>query len=252
MVDTKQLKPVSANFSATTVTAGSFPAPLPDGSLTVLRATGTGVLFTALTDSDGTTEVNVVADNAAAPATPSGIFISGIHRTVLPTYTTGDAAIFHFDSRGRLLTSAGETGLTADVETDQDPAPATPVGSFSLHKFEATLPTYVDGDAAVFHSDSRGRQILRSAPAATGTTSNVAGSATSVTILAANVARIGAVIFNDSTADLRVKFGTTASSTSFTVKLSQDATLEVPANYTGIIDGIWDTATGNARVTEIT
>ena len=55
MVDSKQLKPVSSVGTATTVTPGAFPAPLPDGALTVLRATGTGVLYTALTDSDGNT-----------------------------------------------------------------------------------------------------------------------------------------------------------------------------------------------------
>lgn len=93
--------------------------------------------------------------------------------------------------------------------------------------------------------------------ASTGTLSNVASSATSVTLLAANAARIGAQITNDSSALLYIKYGTTASTTSYTVVLAGAASapfsyFEVPAGYTGRIDGIWASATGNARVTEET
>jgi hypothetical protein len=80
---------------------------------------------------------------------------------------------------------------------------------------------------------------------------NVSGSASSVTLLVANVNRKGATIFNDSTASLYVKFGSTASTTSFTVRLFTNDYYEVPAGYNGIITGIWASATGSARVTEL-
>lgn len=90
-------------------------------------------------------------------------------------------------------------------------------------------------------------------PANTATLSNVAASATSVQLLAANASRKGAVIFNDSSAVLYVKFGTTASTTSFTYYVPASAHLELPSTtYTGGMDGIWASATGNARVTELT
>lgn len=85
----------------------------------------------------------------------------------------------------------------------------------------------------------------------TPTTTNVASSATNVTILASNANRIAAQIYNDSTQILYLKFGTTASSTSFTVPLAAATYFEVPGGYTGNIDGIWVSANGNARVTEI-
>lgn len=83
--------------------------------------------------------------------------------------------------------------------------------------------------------------------------SNVAASATSVTIAAANAARKRIVIVNDSgTATLYLKFGTTASVTSYTYQLTPGQTFESPVQpvYTGRIDGIWSTASGAARVTE--
>lgn len=88
---------------------------------------------------------------------------------------------------------------------------------------------------------------------ATATLSNVAGSASSVTLLASNTSRKGAIIFNDSSAILYVKFGATASTSSFTYRVNPYNTLELkPVVYTGVIDGIFASATGNARVTELT
>lgn len=87
--------------------------------------------------------------------------------------------------------------------------------------------------------------------ASSATLSNVAGSASSVTLLAANTARLGATVHNDSVSTLFVKFGSVASATSFTVRMVSQAYYEVPFGYTGIITGIWSVATGSARVTEL-
>lgn len=88
-------------------------------------------------------------------------------------------------------------------------------------------------------------------PSATPTLTNVAASVTSVTVLASNAARLGAVILNDSTSQVFLKYGTTASATSFAVRLGAGETLEID-QYTGRIDGIWTVANGSARVTELT
>lgn len=83
---------------------------------------------------------------------------------------------------------------------------------------------------------------------------NVNDTAANVTLLAANVARRMAAIFNDSTEALFVKFGATASLTSFTVKIAAGGYYEFPFPiYVGIVDGIWAAdAAGAARITEIT
>jgi hypothetical protein len=92
----------------------------------------------------------------------------------------------------------------------------------------------------------------KEARASSATLTNVAGSATTVTLLGSNAARIGAYLFNDSSAALYVKMGATASATSFTVKVAAGGYFELPHPcYTGILDGLWDSATGAARVTEV-
>lgn len=89
--------------------------------------------------------------------------------------------------------------------------------------------------------------------AAAETLSNVASSASNVTLLASNSGRKGAVFFNDSTQSCFVKFGTTASATSYTYQVFPSQTLELPVPiYQGQIDGIWASANGAMRVTETT
>lgn len=79
---------------------------------------------------------------------------------------------------------------------------------------------------------------------------NVASSATNVTLFAASGDTNARAIYNDSTAVLYVKFGATASTTSYTVQLAAGAYYEFPQPvYAGQVDGIWASANGAARTT---
>lgn len=115
----------------------------------------------------------------------------------------------------------------------------------------ATALTSANGDySPVAVSPDGSQHVVQKA--ATAAVTSPSTSTTSATLLAANVARKGATIYNDSAAVLYVKFGATASSTSFTVPLAANAYYEVPGGYTGIIDGILVSGTGAGRVTELT
>jgi len=90
-------------------------------------------------------------------------------------------------------------------------------------------------------------------PTSAATVTKVASSASNVTLLAANRLRLGCYIYNDSTAILYVKCGATAVvADSFTVQLATETGFEIPAGFTGQIDGIWASANGSAMVTEFT
>lgn len=113
-----------------------------------------------------------------------------------------------------------------------------------------TLLTYVDGLEAAL----AGTLTTKELRSGTATTSVVADNAASVTLLALNSARLGCTVRNDSTADLYLKCGTTASLTDYTVVIPPGGYWEAPYSYTGRIDGIWatDPNTGAARITEFT
>jgi hypothetical protein len=88
--------------------------------------------------------------------------------------------------------------------------------------------------------------------ASNATLANVSDTASSTTLLASNAARLAAIIYNDSTVGLYVKYGATASATSFTYFLDAGESYR-EERYTGVIDGIWESdASGTARVTELT
>lgn len=69
-------------------------------------------------------------------------------------------------------------------------------------------------------------------------------------ILGVNTNRKGAIVFNDSTAILRLKCAETVTPASFTVKIPSQVYWELPFTYTGAISGVWEAANGFALVTE--
>lgn len=93
---------------------------------------------------------------------------------------------------------------------------------------------------------------ISTAKPSTSITSSVAASTSSVVLLPSNGTRLGATVYNDSSAFLYVKLGSTASSTDYTIKLFPLSYYEVPYGYTGEIDGIWADVGGFARIDELT
>lgn len=90
------------------------------------------------------------------------------------------------------------------------------------------------------------------ATSSTPTSTNVSGTTTSTTLLAANASRAGATFFNDSTATLYLLLGSgTASATSFTVKIASGGYYELPYEYEGQVVGVWSAAAGAVRITEL-
>jgi hypothetical protein len=88
------------------------------------------------------------------------------------------------------------------------------------------------------------------------TFTQVADSATNVTLLAANPARVGAIITNTSSAVLQIRMdGSAATTAANSARIAASGgSYEVPFQYYGIITGIWasDPGDGNANITEFT
>lgn len=169
--------------------------------------------------------------------------------------------------------SLGQKAMTASmavvIASDQSAVPASiadsshvTFGAKADAKSTATDTTSVSA-MSVWKQISASVQAVATSVAATltvkqvrsstGTQSNVAGSASSVTILASNANRLGGAVYNDSTAILYLLLGSgTASATAHSVQMQAGSYFEVPAFYTGAMTGIWASATGSARVTELT
>lgn len=87
----------------------------------------------------------------------------------------------------------------------------------------------------------------------TSTNSSVPFSLTNVNLLASNLNRLGATIYNESSSGyVYIKLGSTASTSSYTTRLLPLDYYEVPYGYTGQIDAIWTSANGTLRIDELT
>lgn len=89
---------------------------------------------------------------------------------------------------------------------------------------------------------------------ATSTITSVSVTTSSTSILASNANRLGATIWNDDAGiSVYVKLGATASTASFTVRLSGKSFYELQTPvYSGAIDGITATSTATVLATELT
>lgn len=90
------------------------------------------------------------------------------------------------------------------------------------------------------------------ARAGTAAVTRVPSSVDAVQILAANPDRLRLLVYNESTQTLYLKYGSGASSTSYTVQLASGDYFECPGRYTGLVTGAWAGANGAAMVTELT
>lgn len=129
-----------------------------------------------------------------------------------------------------------------------EPVKVTPSGALTVEVNDGGGSITVDGTVSI-----GGTVTTALIAGSTATLTNIDDTAASTALLASNSSRKGFAIFNDSTSALYVKFGTTAASTAFTVKIEASGYYELVGNgvYTGPVDGVWvSDASGAARVTE--
>lgn len=190
--------------------------------------------------------VNVAQMNGVTVTMGNGVAGTGVQRVTMASDSTANIATI-----GTSVTPGTAAANLGKAEDAVHASGDTGVMNLAVANEALSSISGTDGDYTPHGVDRKGRLFVVQ-KANTSTLSNVASSATSVTLLASNTARISATIYNDSTQVCYVKFGATASATSFTVPLATNTYYEVPGGYTGIIDGIWVSANGNARVTELT
>lgn len=258
---------ISTGVTGTTTGVQAFTrfssVPFSDQRLTVSQATAaslnvtstmTSTTLTAVTPGTAATNLGKARDSAIG-ATDTGVAVLGVRRDA-PTAETpvaGDYVVPQVSANGEQWVgmAASATNSPAKARDAVAGASDTAIPAAFVRRDTPTAVTPAAGDYEFGQIDDKGRQyVITKAP--TSATTSVAASATNVTLLASNNARAGATIYNDSTAILYVKLGATASTTSFAVALQSQEYYEVPFGYTGIIDGIWASATGNARITELT
>ena len=139
--------------------------------------------------------------------------------------------------------------MTSFLTTGGGRVPVSDTNPLPVNIGGATLSVTADG---VEIKNDSGSPIPTGVAARTPTTTSVASSATSVTVLAANANRKGFSISNISTAKLYLSFSTPATTANCFIEVPSGAFLLLDQQMIvgSAIYGIWESANGTVQVTE--
>jgi len=237
----------SAGEVATTGGGGSAGTQYTEGD-TDASITGTALLWEGASDTLSTVSASTPLPVGGSVTANAG---SNLNTSALALESGGNLAaaaaslsvLDDWDEadRAKVNLIAGQAGITAGAGNVAANTPRVCIASDQA-PIEITGSASLTGTVDLTKPD-------------TGTRSQVSDSATNVTILAANASRLGATVYNDSSAILYLGLGTTDVTTSnYTIKVASSGYYEVPYGYTGAIEGLWatDPNDGAARVTELT
>ena len=224
-----------------------------------LRATPVPVSGTVTATPTGTQNVDVTANTIGlATSAKQDTLLTELQlkADLTETQPVSLASVpTHAVTQSGTWTEANSAAIKTAVETidnaisgsemQVDVVGALPAGTNAIGKLSANSGVDI-GDVDV-------TSTVLPTGAGTSSVTSVADTTTSATLIASNSARKEVIITNDSSATLYVKYGTTASSTNYTVSLDRGDSL-FEDRYTGRVDGIWatDPNDGAARITEIT
>jgi hypothetical protein len=257
---------------ATQITALTPPTSVGiSGTLPAFTSTPTFNIGTApnLTFTNTSFTANAGTNlNTSLLALESGGNLASIN-TKLPSNLTVTATRLLVDGSG-VTQPVSLTALPAlPVGTNNIGSLTNITGTISLPTGAATAANQTTGNTSLSSIDGKLPSTLGTktssaslsvspAFAATSTLTNVASSATSVTLLAANNNRKTVIILNDSTADLYVTLNASAASTTnyslfLAAKVGNTPSSAIFGgdDYSGEIRGIWSSANGFARITEV-
>lgn len=259
-IDTKLTSPLAVTGPLTNAQLRATPVPVDgsgstqpvSGTVTVTQATGTNlhaVIDSSALPSGAATSANQATEIASlasidskltsplavtGPLTDTQLRASAVPVSLASTTVTGNVTVVQ-PTGTNLHTVVDSSALPTGAATASNQA--TEIASLASIDSKLTSPLVVQGSKST-----------------TSSITSVSGSASSVSLLASNANRKGAAFYNDSSAILYLKLGATASTTSYTVQLVAGAYYEIPfiTPYTGAIDGIWASAAGAVRITELT
>lgn len=238
-----------------------------DGDYSPIAVTSTGRVQT-------TDRANFAEDTPASSG-HFGEFILGVRNDTgaVRTDTDGDYSPFSTDSVGRIgitdlggsITIDGTVAISNQITqyVEDTPGVSGDVGLLMLAQRwdPGTGSVTTDGDYSTLHLNAFGQlkvdvggQTINTSQVGftTANISSVAGSATSVQLLASNTNRRRVYLTNESLSVAYIAFGAAASATAYTIVMqpSQSMIIDYPC-YSGVMNVIWTTAVGSMRITEV-
>ena len=174
--------------------------------------------------------------------------VGGVVTTAAPTYTTATANALSLTTVGGLRVD----GVYPQGTTNANSPDVHVTGGYTT----TAAPAYTTGQLNPLSLDTAGNLRVTAVvdKATTSAFTQVAGATVSTSVLASNASRIRATIYNNTTKNMYVMYNSAAATSSnFSILLMKGSYTEVPDDYTGAINAIWDNGvSGSANITEFT
>jgi hypothetical protein len=264
--------PVSGTVTATNASVSATGSAVP-ASATYVGALVTTAAESGLSNNDmyalnmtttGQLRIDGVYPEATAAATAVDMAnVGGQVTTSAPSYSTATVNALSLTTVGNLrvdgssVTQPVSGSVTANAGTGNFTVVQATASNLNAAVVGVGTAGTPSGGVLTVQGNSSGTPIPISGTfttdkSTTGTITSVAGSVTSVTLLSSNTSRVSATFTNDSASQVYIALASTSSTTAYTIKVLPNDYWELPVAYTGIISGIWTSATGNMRITELT
>jgi hypothetical protein len=165
----------------------------------------------------------------------------------MPTTTVTGTVTANIGTGGTAATSLGKAEDAVHASGD------TGVAFWAVRNDgTATSLTSATGDYSGVAVDATGTLWMRNSPGTPSAPVQVTAATTSTQLIAANASRKKLLLHNNSTSDCFVKYGTAASSTSYTFFFPSGAQTTIDNSETnGVVHAIWNSANGFMMVTEV-
>jgi hypothetical protein len=239
---------VQGASGGTTLPISAAALPLPTGAATSANQTTIGTQTTQI--NDGTRTATIKAASTAAAAADTSLVVALSPNSPIPTGSNTIGSLTANQSVN-LAQVGGTTTVTGGVAGSQGVGGLAASGSAV-----AGNPVLVAGsdgtNARALATSAQGNLITEYKPATTSSLTSVAANAASVSLLAANVNRLQALITNDGTGIMFVALAATATTAAYTYRVTADSQVIIDGYWTGAISAIWTAPNGNARITELT
>lgn len=222
-----------------------------DAAPTTLVTQGTSpwVVSGTVTANLGTIDGAATAANQATEIASLASIDAGIPAALGQTTMAASMPVVIASNQTAVPISAASLPLPTGAATEATLATRLADATFTSRINTLGQKTMANSTPVVIASDQSAIPVSFTASAGTATVSRIATSTTVATALAANASRTGLII-NTESGTTYVKFGSTATTTDYTVELAANSTYEYQG-YKGIVTVIRPSGTGNIQVTEV-
>lgn len=228
----------------------NFPAVQPvSGTVTANQGTSPWVVSGTVTANLGTIDGAATAANQATEIASLASIDAGIPAALGQTTMAASMPVVIASNQTAVPISAASLPLPTGAATETTLATRLADATFTSRINTLGQKTMANSTPVVIASDQTVIPVSFTATAGTATVTRVATSTTVATALAANANRTGFII-NTESGTTYVKFGSTATTTDYTVELAANSTYEYQG-YKGNVTVIRPSGTGNIQVTEI-